>query len=111
MSERKLLYEGKAKKVFEAEEPETLVVSYKDDATAFNGLKKGTITGKGEINNRMSNLLMQMLEKSGIPTHFIKELSPRETLVKIERGIQHITGTQLRGIRDCLETSYDELLK
>lgn len=82
MSERKLLYEGKAKKVFEAEEPETLVVSYKDDATAFNGLKKGTITGKGEINNRMSNLLMQMLEKSGIPTHFIKELSPRETLVK-----------------------------
>lgn len=82
MSERKLLYEGKAKKVFEAEEPETLVVSYKDDATVFNGLKKGTITGKGEINNRMSNLLMQMLEKSGIPTHFIKELSPRETLVK-----------------------------
>ena len=82
MSERKLLYEGKAKKVFEAEEPETLVVSYKDDATAFNGLKKGTITGKGDINNRMSNLLMQMLEKSGIPTHFIKELSPRETLVK-----------------------------
>lgn len=82
MTERKLLYEGKAKKVFEAEEPETLVVSYKDDATAFNGLKKGTITGKGEINNRMSNLLMQMLEKSGIPTHFIKELSPRETLVK-----------------------------
>lgn len=82
MSERKLLYEGKAKKVFEAEEPETLVVSYKDDATAFNGLKKGTITGKGEINNRMSNLLMQMLEKSGIPTHFIKELSPWETLVK-----------------------------
>ena len=82
MSERKLLYEGKAKKVFEADEPETLVVSYKDDATAFNGLKKGTITGKGEINNRMSNLLMQMLEKSGIPTHFIKELSPRETLVK-----------------------------
>ena len=82
MSERKLLYEGKAKKVFEAEEPETLVVSYKDDATAFNGLKKGTITGKGEINNRMSNLLMQMLEKSGIPTHFIKQRSPRETLVK-----------------------------
>ena len=82
MSERKLLYEGKAKKVFAAVEPETLVVSYKDDATAFNGLKKGTITGKGEINNRMSNLLMQMLEKSGIPTHFIKELSPRETLVK-----------------------------
>lgn len=76
------LYEGKAKKVYMTEDPEQLIVSYKDDATAFNGLKKGTIAGKGAINNRMSNLLMQLLEKSGVPTHFIKELSDRETLVK-----------------------------
>ena len=76
------LYEGKAKKVFETEDKELLIVSYKDDATAFNGLKKGTIAGKGVINNQMSNLLMQMLEKNGVPTHFVKELSERETLVK-----------------------------
>ena len=76
------LYEGKAKKVFMTEDPEQLIVSYKDDATAFNGLKKGTIAGKGVINNRMSNLLMQLLEKAGVPTHFIEELSERETLVK-----------------------------
>ena len=76
------IYEGKAKKVFATDDPERLVVSYKDDATAFNGLKKGTIEGKGVINNRMSNALMRMLEKQGIPTHFEKELSERETLVK-----------------------------
>ena len=76
------LYEGKAKKVFATDDPELLLVSYKDDATAFNGLKKGTIQGKGVINNRMSNLLMQRLEKEGVPTHFVKELSERETLVK-----------------------------
>ncbi|MBQ4166852.1 MAG: phosphoribosylaminoimidazolesuccinocarboxamide synthase [Clostridia bacterium] len=76
------LYEGKAKKVFMTEDPEQLIVSYKDDATAFNGLKKGTIAGKGVINNRMSNLLMQLLEKAGVPTHFIEELNERETLVK-----------------------------
>ena len=76
------LYEGKAKKVFATDDPELLIVSYKDDATAFNGLKKGTIVGKGVINNRMSNLLMQHLEKAGIPTHFVEELSDRETLVK-----------------------------
>lgn len=76
------LYEGKAKKVYATDDPELLIVSYKDDATAFNGLKKGTITGKGGINNRMSNLLMQRLEKAGIPTHFVKELSERDTLVK-----------------------------
>ena len=74
--------EGKAKKVFATDDPELLIVSYKDDATAFNGLKKGTIVGKGVINNRMSNLLMQHLEKAGIPTHFVEELSDRETLVK-----------------------------
>lgn len=82
MEKGKQLYEGKAKKVFATDDAELLIVSYKDDATAFNGLKKGTITGKGIINNRMSNLLMQRLEKSGIPTHFVKELSERETLVK-----------------------------
>ena len=82
MTKKEQLYEGKAKKVFATEEPELLIVSYKDDATAFNGLKKGTIVGKGVINNRMSNLLMQRLEKTSIPTHFVEELSDRETLVK-----------------------------
>ena len=76
------LYEGKAKKVFSTDDPELLIVDYKDDATAFNGQKKGTIQGNGVINNRMSNLLMQRLEKKGIPTHFVQELSERETLVK-----------------------------
>ena len=76
------LYEGKAKKVFATEDPALCIVSYKDDATAFNGLKKGTIAGKGVVNNRMSNLLMQLLEKSGVPTHFVEELSDRDTLVK-----------------------------
>ena len=82
MTKKEQLYEGKAKKVFVSDDPERLIVSYKDDATAFNGLKKGTIVGKGVINNRMSNMLMQRLEKSGIPTHFVEELSDRETLVK-----------------------------
>ena len=82
MTKREQLYEGIAKKVFATDNPEFLIVSYKDDATAFNGLKKGTIIGKGVINNRMSNLLMQRLEKAGIPTHFVKELNDRETLVK-----------------------------
>lgn len=82
MERKNQLYEGKAKKVYETDDPELLVVAYKDDATAFNGLKKGMISGKGVINNKMSNLLMQYLEKKGIPTHFVKELSDRETLVK-----------------------------
>ena len=82
MDKKEQLYEGKAKKVFATEDPELFIVSYKDDATAFNGLKKGTIVGKGVINNRMSNLLMQGIEKSGIPTHFVKELNDRDTLVK-----------------------------
>ena len=82
MVKKEQLYEGKAKKVFLTDDPELLIVDYKDDATAFNGLKKGTIVGKGVINNKMSNLLMQRLEKAGIPTHFVKELSDRETLVK-----------------------------
>ena len=76
------LYEGKAKKVYATEDETLCIVSYKDDATAFNGLKKGTIVGKGIVNNRMSNLLMQLLEMKGVPTHFVKELSDRETLVK-----------------------------
>lgn len=82
MEKREQLYEGKAKKVFATDQPERLIVSYKDDATAFNGLKKGTIEGKGVINNHMSNRLMAYLEKKGIPTHFVEELNERETLVK-----------------------------
>ena len=78
MEKLEQLYEGKAKKVFKTDDPELLIVDYKDDATAF----KGTIAGKGVINNEMSNRLMQYLEKQGIPTHFVKELSARETLVK-----------------------------
>ena len=76
------LYEGKAKKVFATDDPEKLIVEYKDDATAFNGLKKGTIKGKGVINNQMSNRLMAYLEKQGVPTHFIEEINERETVVK-----------------------------
>ena len=82
MEQKEQLYEGKAKKVFATDDPEFLIVAYKDDATAFNGLKKGTIVGKGVINNKMSNRLMAMLEKNGIPTHYVRELSDRETLVK-----------------------------
>ena len=82
MDKKEQLYEGKAKKVFATENPELYIVEYKDDATAFNGLKKGTIAGKGVINNRMTNLLMQMLEKKGIPTHFVEEISDRQTIVK-----------------------------
>lgn len=76
------LYEGKAKKVYATTDENLVIVDYKDDATAFNGLKKGTIAGKGVINNRVTNYLMQMLEKEGVPTHFVKELSDRETVVK-----------------------------
>ena len=77
------MYEGKAKKVFATDNADYCIVSYKDDATAFNGLKKGTITGKGVINNRMSNFLMKKLsDEAGIPTHFVEELSERDTLVK-----------------------------
>lgn len=82
MEKLEQLYEGKAKKVFKTDDPEAYIVSYKDDATAFNGQKKGTIAEKGVINNRVSNHLMRMLEKEGIPTHLIRELSDRETLVK-----------------------------
>ena len=82
MEKKEQLYEGKAKKVYATDNKDLVIVSYKDDATAFNGLKKGTIEGKGVINNKMSNFLMQILEKQGVPTHFVEELSDRETLVK-----------------------------
>ncbi len=76
------LYEGKAKKVFATADPNYVIVSYKDDATALDGLKKGSIAGKGAINNRMTNFLMRLLEKQGVPTHFVRELNDRETVVK-----------------------------
>lgn len=82
MEKRVQLYEGKAKKVYATDEKGLYIVSYKDDATAFNGLKKGTITGKGAINNRVSNHLMGLLEKEGLPTHLVEELNDRETVVK-----------------------------
>ena len=77
-----MLYEGKAKKVFRTDDDNLYIVQYKDDATAFNGLKKGTIVGKGIVNNRMSNHMFRLLEKDGVPTHYVEELSERETLVK-----------------------------
>lgn len=82
MKKLDMLYEGKAKKVFKTDVEDVLIVDYKDDATAFNGLKKGTIVGKGVINNRMSNHVFRLLEKEGVPTHYIEELSDRETAVK-----------------------------
>lgn len=82
MDKRELLYEGKAKKVYRTDDPGLLIVSYKDDATAFNGEKKGTIIGKGAINNKVTNHLMGVLEASGIPTHFVRELSDTDSLVK-----------------------------
>ena len=82
MEKREQLYEGKAKKVFATDDPNLVIVSYKDDATAFNGLKKGTIVGKGVVNNKVTNHLMQLLEKEGVPTHFVEELSDRDTVVK-----------------------------
>lgn len=82
MKKTELLYEGKAKKVYATEDPNFCIVSYKDDATAFNGLKKGTILGKGIVNNRMSNFMFKLLEKKGIKTHYVEELNDRETVVK-----------------------------
>ena len=82
MNKQAQLYEGKAKKIFLTDDPDILIVSYKDSATTFNGEKKGSIKGKGEINNRMTNYLFRLLEKEGIPTHYVKELSGRETAVK-----------------------------
>ena len=82
MEKMEQLYEGKAKKVFATDDPNLVIVSYKDDATALDGLKKGTILGKGVVNNRMSDFLFGLLEKNGVPTHFVKELNDREALVK-----------------------------
>lgn len=82
MDKKKLLYEGKAKKVFSTENPDYCIVSYKDDATAFNGEKKGTIIGKGVVNNRMSNFMFKLLEEKGIPTDFVEELNDRDTVLK-----------------------------
>ncbi len=82
MQKGKMLYEGKAKKVYDTDEKDIYIVDYKDDATAFNGEKKGTISGKGVINNRVTNHFMKLLEDNGVPTHFVKELSDRETAVK-----------------------------
>ncbi len=82
MEKLDMLYEGKAKKVFKTEDENLLIVDYKDDATAFNGLKKGQILGKGAINNRMTNMILQYLEKNGVETHYVEELSDRETVVK-----------------------------
>lgn len=82
MEKKEQLYEGKAKKVFATEDPDLVIVSYKDDATAFNGQKKGTISGKGAVNNRMTNYMFGLLEKAGVPTHLVEELNDRETVVK-----------------------------
>ena len=82
MEKKELLYEGKAKKVYTTEDPDVLIVSYKDDATAFNVQKKGTIVGKGAINNRMTNYIFKKLEEKGVPTHLVEELNDRETAVK-----------------------------
>ena len=82
MVKREMMYEGKAKKVFRTDKEDLLIVDYKDDATAFNGQKKGQILGKGAVNNVMANIIFQMLEEKGIPTHFVEQLSERETLVK-----------------------------
>lgn len=82
MEKREMMYEGKAKKVFRTDKEDLLIVDYKDDATAFNGQKKGQILGKGAVNNVMANIIFQMLEEKGIPTHFVEQLSERETLVK-----------------------------
>ncbi len=82
MKQLDMIYEGKAKKVYLTDDPNVVIVDYKDDATAFNGLKKGTIVGKGAINNRMTNFLMKKLEEQGVPTHFVEEIDDRKTYVK-----------------------------
>ena len=82
MEKTTMLYEGKAKKVFATDDPSSVIVEYKDDSTAFNGLKKGTIVGKGVVNNKVSNHMFRMLEAKGIPTHYVEEISDRETIVK-----------------------------
>ena len=124
MEKKEQLYEGKAKKVFATDDANLVIVDYKDDATAFNGEKKGTITGKGVINNVMSNHMFQLLEQQGVPTHFVEQLSERETLVKkvsivpLEVIIRNISAGSFakrfgveEGIEPTIEFSYknDEL--
>ncbi|MCK5130326.1 MAG: phosphoribosylaminoimidazolesuccinocarboxamide synthase [Clostridiales bacterium] len=82
VQQKEMIYEGKAKKVYNTNDKDLVIVSYKDDATAFNGVKKGTIVGKGVINNKMSNLIFKMLEAKGIPTHFVEEINDRDSIVK-----------------------------
>lgn len=82
LERKEQLYEGKAKKVYATNNPDYVIVDYKDDATAFNGEKKGTISGKGAINNKMTNFMFKLLEKEGVPTHLVEEISDRETIVK-----------------------------
>ena len=101
MEKTTMLYEGKAKKVFATDDPSSVIVEYKDDATAFNGLKKGTIVGKGVVNNKVSNHMFRMLEAKGIPTHYVEEISDRETIekkveiVKIEVIVRNIAAGSL----------------
>src|SRR5665647_2423042 len=108
MNKLEMIYEGKAKKVFKTDDESLLIVDYKDDATAFNGLKKGQILGKGAVNNVMANIIFQMLEKKGIPTHFVEQLSERETLVKavkilpLEVIIRNVTAGSFSKRYGCL---------
>ena len=105
MEKKEQLYEGKAKKVYATEDPNLVIVSYKDDATAFDGAKKGTIVGKGVINNQMTNRLMAKMEKAGIPTHFVKELSERDTLViRLIRKRSEYTQRECAGVRENIST-------
>ena len=111
MEKRNHLYEGKAKKVFATDDPALVIVSYKDDATALDGLKKGTIAGKGVVNNKMSDFLFALLEKNGIPTHFVEELNDREALVRkvsivplevIIRNISAGSFAKRYGVEECI---------
>ena len=112
MEKKEQLYEGKAKKVFATDDANLVIVDYKDDATAFNGEKKGTITGKGVINNVMSNHMFQLLEQQGVPTHFVEQLSERETLVKkvsivpLEVIIRNISAVPLQSVSAWKRASY-----
>jgi len=113
-----MLYEGKAKKVYKTDNKDYYIIQYKDDATAFNGVKKGTIVGKGIVNNKMSALLFTMLEEKNIPTHFIEQLSDRESLVKavkilpIEVIIRNITAgsfSKRLGVEEGIELPFPVL--
>ena len=115
MKKLEMLYEGKAKKVYKTDDENVYIVEYKDDATAFNGLKKGTIAGKGVINNRMSNLMFRLLEEKGIPTHYIEELSDRETAVRrveivpLEVIVRNVAAGRFRRDLGGVEEAYNEV--